>query len=301
MKQPVLFIIFNRPATTQRVFQEIRKAKPPKLFVNADGPRGGSPGDAERCQEAREIIKQVDWDCELFTNFREHNLGCKLAVSSGISWFFEENEEGIILEDDTLPHPTFFQFCEEMLARYRDDKRIMTISGDNFQFGKKRTAYSYYFSRYSHIWGWAAWRRTWKHYDVEMKLWPEIKNGNWLTDLLGDKKMLNIWTEIFNRVYEGRIDTWDHQLWFACLIQNGFTIIPNANLVSNIGFLPDGTHTKKNSKTANMKTEAMSFPLSHPPFFLKDSIADDITQLSFFNIKSLPLRVLSKLKEFVRK
>src|SRR5665648_587346 len=164
LKTPVAFIIFNRPETTRRVFAEIAKARPTKLLVIADGPRATHPDDAEKCAVVRAIIDGVDWDCEVLKNYSDVNLGCKRRVSSGLDWVFDTVEEAIILEDDCLPHPTFFRFCEEMLAKYRDDKRIAMISGDNFQFGKKRTEYSYYFSRYTHIWGWASWRRAWDNY-----------------------------------------------------------------------------------------------------------------------------------------
>jgi hypothetical protein len=302
MKQPVLLIIFNRPATTQRVFQEIQKAKPPKLFISADGPRSGNQEDIKNCQGAREITKQIDWDCELYTNFREENYGCMMGPCAAITWFFDNVEEGIIFEDDCLPHPTFFQFCEELLARYRDDERVMTISGDNFLFGKKSAEYSYYFSRYPHIWGWATWRRAWKHFDVKISLWPEIKNGNWLNDLFHNRKLAKTLTTLFDKVHKGEIVTvWDYQWTFASLVQRGLTVIPNVNLVSNIGFLPEGTHTKKTCRLADMPTEPMLFPLSHPPYFLRDFIADQISQLSFFNTKSMPLRVLNKLKKIITK
>jgi len=156
LKAPVLLLIFNRPDTTQLVFNKIRKARPAELYIAADGPRKNQPDDPENCRKAREILRQVDWDCKISTLFREENLGCKIGVSSAIDWFFSEVEEGIILEDDCVPDQSFFQFCQELLARYRDDKRVMMISGDNFQFGRRRTDYSYYFSQYVHIWGWLA-------------------------------------------------------------------------------------------------------------------------------------------------
>ncbi len=162
---PVLFLIFNRPDTTQPVFNEIREAKPTKLFVAADGPRDNKKGEKEECEKTRKIIEQVDWDCELYKLYRDKNLGCKIAVSSAIDWFFENVEEGIILEDDCLPHPSFFRFCQELLEKYKGDERVFVISGDNFLFGRKRTNYSYYFSRYNHCWGWAGWIRTLSDYD----------------------------------------------------------------------------------------------------------------------------------------
>ena len=156
LETPVLFLVFNRPDTTAQVFEAIRQAKPPRLYVASDGAREDKEGELEKVKQVREIVSQVDWNCEVKTLFRDKNLGCKIAVSSAIDWFFEQEEMGIILEDDCLPHPTFFRFCQELLERYRDDERIGMISGNNFQFGRKCTDYSYYFSMYSHIWGWAS-------------------------------------------------------------------------------------------------------------------------------------------------
>lgn len=300
LKIPILFLIFNRPDTTQRVFEEIRKAKPEKLFVSADGPRENKPGENEKCRAVRDILKQVDWDCELITNFRDKNLGCRLAVSSGINWFFENVEEGIILEDDTLPHPAFFRFCEELLEKYRDDERVMMISGDNFQSGRKRTNYSYYFSRYTHIWGWASWRRVWKHYDVSMKLWPEIRDGKWIFDIFGDKKMADYWTNIFEKVYKNKIDTWDYQWNFACWLQNGLAVMPNINMVSNIGMDESATHTKDKSKYANMKTESMHFPVVHTPYILRDLSADAYTEKNMFTAPPFVNRAINKAKRLLK-
>jgi len=285
-RTPVLFLIFNRPDTTQQVFNEIRKAKPKDLFVAADGPREGNPLDKHLCQEARTIINQVDWDCNVHTLFREKNLGCKLAVSSAIDWFFSEVKEGIILEDDCVPDQSFFRFCQELLEYYRDDERIMMISGDNFQFGKKRTEYSYYFSRYTHIWGWATWKRAWKYYDREMKLWPEIKKGRWLFDLLSDKAAVKYWEKIFDETFHGRINTWDYQWLFSCWIQNGLTILPNVNLISNIGFDQNATHTIEMCNLSKVPTFPIKFPLAHPRFVIRDNIADSDSQNVIFDKNS---------------
>lgn len=296
----VLFLIFNRPDTTKEVFEAIRKAKPPKLFVAADGPMPDKPGEWEKCQKVREIATAVDWDCEVKTLFRDTNLGCKVAVSRAIDWFFQHVEEGIILEDDCLPTQSFFWFCQELLEKYRYDERVMMISGDNFQFGRKRTDYSYYFSRFNHIWGWASWRRAWKHFDVNMKLWPEIRDGGWLNDWLGDKKRVEYWTQIFEKVYKGKIDTWDYQWTFACWVQNGLSILPNVNLVSNIGFGFDAVHTKGQSKFNDMKTEPVVFPLSHPKYILRDSVADAFNDRSMFSTQPFPIRAINKLKRLLK-
>lgn len=297
LKSPVLFLVFNRPDTTKLVLEAIRQARPSQLFVAADGPREGKSGEAEKCADARRIVYDgIDWDCEVKTLFRDRNLGCKVAVSHAIDWFFEHTGEGIILEDDCLPHPTFFRFCEELLDRYRDDKRIAQISGDNFQFGKKRTEYSYYFSRYSHIWGWASWRRAWKNYDVDMKSWPEIRDNGWLQDWLGNKKLIQYWMRIFERAYQGELDTWDYQWTFTCWVQKRLTILPNVNLVSNIGFNVDATHTSyKNDKSANIPVEAMEFPLRHPPFMSRDVRSDKLTDKRYL------VSFIDKVKNKIRR
>ncbi|MDO8445565.1 MAG: glycosyltransferase family 2 protein [Deltaproteobacteria bacterium] len=297
LKTPVVFIIFNRPEATATVFEEIRRAKPPKLMVIADGPRPDRPGEVEKCAAARAVIDRVDWPCEVFTNYSDVNLGCKHRVSSGLNWVFDVVEEAIILEDDCVPHPTFFRFCEELLERYRDDKRVMVISGNNFQFGRKRTGYSYYFSRYNHVWGWASWRWAWRHYDVDMKLWPEIRDGKWLSDLHSDDDSVHYWTTVFEKVYRGEIDTWDYQWTFACWVQSGLSILPSVNLVSNIGFGHEATHTKGESRFANMKTEAMNFPLAHSPLVVRDSIADSFTERNIFLPRTtFSLRVINGIR-----
>jgi hypothetical protein len=285
---PVAFLIFNRPDTTARVFEAIRQAKPPKLLVVADGPRPDRPDDVEKCKAARAIIEGVDWDCEVLTNYSDVNLGVDERVSSGLNWVFEVVEKAIIFEDDCLPHPTFFRFCEELLNYYRHDERIMVISGNNFQFGRSRTNYSYYFSRYNHIWGWASWRRAWKYFDYDLKLWPKIKNENWLTSILEDKTAVKYWTKNFQRTYEGEPTVWDYRWTFACWIQNGLTILPNVNLVSNIGFGEGATHTSSSkSKVANLPVEEMIFPLKHPPFLLRHVEADDFTHNNIFYVSLL--------------
>jgi hypothetical protein len=279
----VAFLIFNRPDLTQVVFNAIRQAQPSTLLVVADGPRPERPDEAENCAKVRSVIEQVDWDCHVLTNFSETNLGCKKRISSGLDWVFNTVEEAIILEDDCLPHPTFFRFCQELLNHYRDDTRIMAISGDNFQFGRRRTQDSYYFSRYNHCWGWASWRRAWQYYDVEMKLWPIVKQGNWLKDILQNETSAKNWTEPFQQVYENLIDTWDYQLTFACWVQSGLSILPNFNLVSNIGFGREATHTTNNqSQFSNIPVEAMEFPLIHPKFVIRDYLADRKTEETLF-------------------
>ena len=250
---PILLAAFNRPELARKVFREIKEVRPSKLYFAVDGPRAGIPSDHGQCIKTRDIIKEVDWDCKLYTNFRDKNLGCKAAVSSAIDWFFKNEERGIILEDDTLPDQSFFRFCEELLERYEDDKRVMVISGDNFQFGRRFTEHSYYFSRYPHNWGWASWRRAWNHYDVQMKLWPKVRDSGLLRGIIENKKEVSYWGNIFEKAYKGEVDTWDFQWVFACWIQSGLSVLPAVNLVSNIGFGDSGTHTKTKSGAAGAR------------------------------------------------
>ncbi len=279
MKTPVAFLIFNRPDTTEIVFERIRQAQPPKLLVVADGPRQHKVGEAQKCASTRAIIDRVDWPCEVVTNYSDINLGCKRRVSSGIDWVFEQVEEAIILEDDCLPDLSFFRYCDELLERYRHDTRIVFISGDNFQFGRKSMPYSYYFSRCINntppIWGWATWRRSWQYYDVDLKLWEIMPNDDWLEDILKDRMLVKRWKQRFQSIYDKSFDTWDYQLVFSCWVQSGLIILPNVNLVSNIGYGPEATHSKAIiTEFANMPVESMSFPLKHSEFTICDTKAD---------------------------
>lgn len=300
MQTPVLFLIFNRPDTTKRVFQAIRQAKPTNLYVAADGPRPGKQDDQKKCLEARNVIESVDWPCEVKTLYRNQNLGCRLAVSSAISWFFDEVEEGIVLEDDCLPHPDFFDFCTLMLATYRKDPRVMHISGDNFQFGRKRGNGSYYFSGIAHIWGWATWRRAWKQYDVDMKDYPHLlKTPNRSTFFL-NKESEKYWLFYFDRVYR-KAGTWDYQWTYAVMKNRGFCIMPNVNLISNIGFGNQATHAeKKTDRVANMPVEPLG-TIIHPSELRIDAEADMFTIREAFPTPKLHVRIGNKIKALLKK
>jgi hypothetical protein len=277
MRTPVALFIFNRPEATAKVFAEVARAKPPRLLVVADGPRADRPGEADRCAAARALVERVDWDCELLTNYSEVNLGCRRRVAGGLDWVFSTIEEAIILEDDCVPHPTFFRYCDELLERYRDDERVMLVSGDNFLPVEREARYSYYFSRYALAWGWATWRRAWRHYDVRLKLWPELRGTSWLFDLHGDETAARYWGQVLDEVHAGRIDTWDYQWSFACWASGGLCVTPSANLVSNVGFGAGATHTLNVTPVAGLPAVAMGFPLRHPPHFVRDAEADRIT------------------------
>ncbi|MAT70190.1 MAG: hemolytic protein HlpA-like protein [Planctomycetaceae bacterium] len=276
-------LVFNRPEPTAEVFAQIARMRPRRLLLVADGPRENRRGEAEACEATRAIVTSVDWPCEVETNFAESNLGCKRRVASGLDWVFQQCEEAIILEDDCVPHPSFFPFCEEMLARYRDDQRVGHIGGANFQLGRRRNDDSYYFSHFAHIWGWASWRRAWNRYDVEMKAWPALRDGGWLDDILDTPAQVRYWTEILDKVASGGVDTWDYQLMLAHWIHGSLTVLPSTNLVRNIGFGPDATHTVSHGRSAFLEAHEMKFPLQHPQFLIRDKQADDYSHQTIFH------------------
>jgi hypothetical protein len=287
LKTPVTLMIFKRPETTGKVFEAIRQAKPPQLFVIADGARLGYADELEKCAAARAIIDRVDWKCEVVKDYADSNLGPGKRIASGLNWVFSQVEESIILEDDCLPHPTFFQFCDELLEKYREDTRITSISGQNVQLGRRRTEDSYYFSIYNHIWGWATWRRAWQHFDFDMKQWPEVKKQSLLSSILTDSQAIEYWHERFESTYDNPRAIWDHQWTLACWLQSGLCVIPTHNLISNIGFTSDGTNIKVTkgkfyNRYANTPTKAIEFPLKHSPFILSHRQADIFTQATLF-------------------
>lgn len=283
---PVLLLVFNRPDTTRRVFEEIRKIKPTYLFIAADGPRKNHPNDKEKCQEVLGIFTNIDWPCEVRTLFREKNMGCKYGVSSAINWFFDNVEEGIILEDDDLPNQSFFPFCEEMLKKYSDNPRIMHISGNNFQQNNKlfKPEGNYYFSKIPHIWGWATWRRAWESYDVEAEQWQTMKASQALGDIFKDNAVAFFWGNSFQRYHDRKINSYDGQWALACLYNRGLSVTPAVNLVSNIGFGSDATHTSNETEYSNLPTQSIRMPLVHPRVIEVNDIADNYTFKYVFEI-----------------
>jgi hypothetical protein len=268
MRSPVLFLIFNRPDTTQRVFNSIREAQPPRLYIVADGPRAHKPGEVDRCNEARRIATSVDWPCELKTLFREQNLGCKLSVSKGIDWFFDNEEEGLIIEDDVLPVSSFYPYCDELLERYRHDARVAFVSGSNNVASRYCSPDSYFFSYHILIWGWATWRRAWRNFDVTMKDWPKWRRDGGLRRMSQGKLFFErYWQDIFDRVYAGEVDTWDFQWNFACWKRGMVTAIPKYNQTFNLGFGADSTHTMATAPRfiRDSIPNPLDFPLQHPP------------------------------------
>lgn len=298
MQTPVAFLVFNRPGVTERVFQAIRNARPSTLLVVADGPRPDRAGEAERCAAVRAIVDHVDWPCEVVRNYADVNLGCRKRVSSGIDWVFEQVEEAIILEDDCLPCPDFFPYCAELLDRYRHDERIMHISGSNLQLGRRRTSDSYYFSKYPLIWGWATWRRAWRHYDVDLASWPAVRQSEAFPGIFSGDLERDYYVRDFAAYHGGGPDTWDVQWTYACWCQGGLSITPEVNLISNIGFGADATHTTGDaSPVANLATGTV-VPLRHPRQVMRHAAADDY----FFHehVGGRQLREMRKLRHRAR-
>lgn len=264
MNSPILLLVFNRPDTTERVFEEIRKAKPPRLYIAADGPRNNRPGEKKLCDKVRSVKDKVDWDCEVKTLFRDKNLGCGVAVCEAITWFFQHEEEGIIMEDDIVAHPDFFSYCDELLEKYRFDDRVWTIGGHNLYYSGINRSCSYGFVSIAHIWGWATWRRAWNNfrYDISHLDYRLFKNR--LKQAFPDIRERLYWMEIFKQVKFGKKDIWDYQWTIMSIYNKALCAVPYKNLTSNIGFGDDATHTSGgNNKEIGRGTESI-MPLIHP-------------------------------------
>ena len=298
LETPVLLIVFNRPDKARQSFAEIRKAQPKKLYLAGDGPRHEE--ERARCEECRALAQQVDWDCEVHTLFRDENVGCGRGPYESINWLFEHEETGIILEDDCLPHPSFFTFCDEVLARYRHDTRVMHVAG-TYYLGdwQNDPDYSYRFSQHGATWGWATWRRAWQHYDYELKQFPELRQKGYFDNFFTLEKEKRYRLNLFQQTYDdpASVDWWDYQWDFARYSQNGLSIVPNVNLISNIGFGEDATHTfNSDRKEANLEMKGLALPLRHPPFVMRDYESDRRKMVSYFSLP-LSFRIKRKLKK----
>ncbi len=305
MNAPVLLIIYNRSNSLRRVIQKLRDQKIEKIYIAADGPNREKEGDVEKVLQARKVLEEIDWDCKVYKLYREINIGCKQGVAEGLNWFFENEECGIILEDDCLPNESFWLFCNELLEKYKDNYNVMTISGTNSQDGVLRGEATYYFSRYNHVWGWATWRRAWINYNGNLAGWKEYRKSASWKELFKDPIERNYWEDIFDEISYGKKkwDAWDYPWTFSIWKINGINIMPNYNLVSNIGFGLDATHTKDaNSSHANQRT--LDFDkLTHPNKIEICENADNTT----FNVhfggqgqRSFKYRIRRKLKKIFR-
>ncbi|MBN8560365.1 MAG: glycosyltransferase family 2 protein [Leptolyngbya sp. UWPOB_LEPTO1] len=280
---PIVLLIFKRPQATQAVFDRIRQIQPKQLLVVADAPRLDRVGEAEKCAAARAVIEQVDWDCDVQINDAEMNLGCGKRISTGLDWVFEQVEEAIILEDDCIPDLSFFPFCQKLLARYREDTRIFSIAAQDFTRGRYADGTSYYFSRYAHSWGWATWRRAWQHYDYELELWKTLPQKQVLYNILQNARAVEFWHQAFQFILDGKLDTWDYQWLLCCWLNSGLSIHPRVNLVTNVGFTDDATHTAEHNRLANLPLEAIEFPLQHPQILIREVQSDAYLQRKVYD------------------
>ena len=276
LRTPVLFIAFNRYDSARQVMEAIRKAKPPRLYFACDGAR--NEAEEAKCQKVRSLVELVDWDCELHTKFSDVNLGVMMGESTAMDWFWEAEAEGIVLEDDTYPAQSFFWYCQELLEKYRHDDRVWCIMGNNLMTEWNVVGNdSYYFSAhgYGAYWGWAGWRRVWKKYDVHMSQWPGIKDSEQLKAQFLTRGEMKEAYKLFDAQFEGRVRSWDYQMDLGRLLNRGVTCIPNTNMVRNIGFGAEGTHTvSEKDKRNKLQFGDCEIPLTHPGHMLVDHARD---------------------------
>jgi hypothetical protein len=299
---PILVLIFKRPDLTQLVFDQIREIKPKQLFISADGARSHKEGEAEQVAATRKIFEAVDWDCEVKTLYREENLGCRKAVSGGINWFFEQVEHGIILEEDCVPDLSFFPFVKEMLEKYQDNDEVMAISGLNLidsQFSELND--SYLFTKFVFYWGWATWRSAWKKNDVHMKRFPEFVENNYIERLLANTSAQKYLQQKFHETHTKQNDSWAYAWFYSCVLNNGLSIVPKYNLVQNVGFGEEATHTNFAEKSFQTTSKPLTFPLNHPKE-IKASPYEVAHQFFYAGHKSKFLLMVNRIfpKKFVK-
>lgn len=301
---PILFIVFNRPDRTSKVFEEIRKVRPAKLFVSADGPRKNVSSDIQLCRETRDIVKKVDWQCRVYTHFSQKNLGVKMGVVNAIDWFFDHVDEGIILEDDCLPNASFFKFLETMLAKYRNDDRIVQVCGTNAMGEWKSLSQSYFFSYYGSIWGWATWKRAWALNDITMKLWQRNDSREAVRSVVGGGLQYVYRKNIYDITYRGKVDAWSYAWSFARVINSGLSIVPAVNLIKNLGFGSESSNTKSSKNAfSELVRRDMRFPLKDPQYIVADRQFDWQYFLKLavysrvYSVINLPWIIASKIKK----
>jgi hypothetical protein len=295
---PTAIFVFNRPDKTREVLQAIAEVEPTEVLVVADGPRDDHPDDERACRETRRVVEErVDWDCDLRRNYSDENLGLRKRFATGLEWIFEEVPESIILEDDCVPDPSFFRFCQVMLEEFRDDERVMDVTGRN-QLGRwKDGRQDYHFSNYGGVWGWATWRRAWEWYDPSMSLWEDEAIRERIRDVIANDDQYQYLEYIYEQVYRGEIETWDYQWGFARHINSGLSVVPSRNLVSNIGFDESATNTTgSNAGLSGSPRYSMEFPLEMNDFVAIDRAYDrEFHQLRPVSHRFRSLRLLRDL------
>ena len=301
MKSAVLFIIFKREDTTKRVFERIREAQPPRLYIAADGPRKDRTDEKEKCKAARRVVEFIDWPCEVHRLYRDENLGCGKGVSSAITWFFEHEKQVIIIEDDILPHIDFFKYCDEMLDLYKDDERLQGISGHNVFYNPVKASAPYYMSNFSGIWGWASWRRVWNTYVYSIEVLPREELFLRLKKRM-PAKTSSFFLGIYDIMVRKGIDTWDYQFYFNQILNDRYFIIPYINMTCNIGFdSSDATHTSLSNFGESQHLEKSPYPFVHPKELSKDENADQVRiNNSHFYRSSVLHRIWGRLIRFFK-
>ena len=294
---PVAFEIFNRPEHTRRVFSVISAVKPAQLFIMADGPRHDRPDDVARCNAVRAIVQDIEWPCKVWTDFSSTNMGCGERSITGLNWVFEHVDEVIFIEDDALPELSFFAFCREMLWRFHEDQRVMSVRGVNL-FPERTLSYSYFFSNLVGTWGLALWRRSWQQFDPAMAIWPEAHESSLLANVFPRRAHWKYWHRVLDDCYRGNF-SWDYAFALSCWVQDGLTVVPARNLVRNIGFGPNSTHTKVDTGPGKLPLQSLSFPLRHPPFVLPDRAYDALACDWLVRQTRLPRRAANKVKKLI--
>lgn len=301
MPAPVVFIVFNRPDQTRRVFERIRDARPSQLLVVSDGPRPEVPTDTAKVAEVRRIIEEgTDWPCKVECDYATTNLGCSRRPASGITWALSQVEEAIILEDDCLPDASFFPYCTALLKHHRDDPRVMHIGANNFLRGKASFSGSYAFTRYNHNWGWATWRRAWSHFDLELKDWsdPELRRRSLAGCTTADER--GFWHSVFNAcaATPEKVNTWDFQWTFACWAAGALATYPSVNLVENIGFGTDATHTFQTTSKQHCPSTPLTHPIVHPKAVRANARFD---RQAFYSVFMSPTPLTERVARAVRR
>jgi hypothetical protein len=292
LETPVAFVLFRRADRTRRIFEAVRRARPKRLFLIADGPRPGVAEEQRECERARAVVEQVDWPCEVTRDFATENIGLKHRLPSGLDGVFGEVDRAIVLEDDCLPHETFFRFCDELLDRYADEGRVMHLAGSQLLHDLPATSASYHFSRYVHIWGWATWGRAWRHFDVELREWHQLEPGDRearLRSMFADESERRYWRHVWDN--SGEIENWDAQWSYVLLSREGLAANPNRNLISNVGFGSDATNAAADPfGIAARALEGIRFPLTHPDSVKRDGAADAAASYFFRLVEPPPAR-----------
>ncbi len=292
MKAPIVLIIYNRSYLTKKIIDVLRNIKPKTIYVIADGPKDDT--DFGKCRQARNEVEKIDWNCTIHKRYSKINNGLRRNMVNGLDWVFKSVDRAIILEDDLTIDESFFKFCDELLEKYKDSDEIISISGNNFQFGKTKIKESYYFSKYVHSWGWATWRRGWKLYDDSMKDWLVISKDKSFQNYFQNIFSVMYWKQIFKLVYQGEINSWAYIWSYTAFKNQKLTIIPKVNLVSNTGYGKQATHTFFKIRTMGMKTEKINFPLKHPNNIVENKKADLVTERNVYMNPFVVLSLLAK-------